>query len=82
MTEEKKNPFEQRFQSALLSIMTALIIAGVFAIFGMKEQLVRMDERDKNKENDIQNLRKSVDIIQTDIQTVKNRLTIIESTKN
>lgn len=70
--------FEKHFQTALLSILTALIIAGVFSITSMKEQLVRMDERDKTKQSSIESLQKTMDMIRSDMSIMNNRITIIE----
>lgn len=72
---------EKHIQTILLSIITVSIIGGFNKITTISESLVRIEERDKAREVYVQQLQKSVNDIQYEMGQIKNRLTIIESTK-
>lgn len=72
---------EKHIQTILLTVITVSIIGGFNKITAISESLVRIEERDKAREVYVQQLQKSVNDIQYEIGQMKNRLTIIESTK-
>lgn len=74
-----KSQFEKHFQTVLLTLISAAILAGVSRIYTMSESLARMEERDMVKVQQIQNLQESFKAMQNDLKDVQARVIKLES---
>jgi uncharacterized membrane protein YhiD involved in acid resistance len=81
MTEQKTNSsgFEKHFQTFLLTIITTGVIAAFSKLNEVNERLVRQEEKEKIKTEQINAIQNSTIKMQQDIDGIKERLTIIEA---
>jgi hypothetical protein len=75
----KETGIEKHIQTILLSIITAFIITGVYKISSMSDQIIRMEERDKQKKEQIDAMQGTMNRLQLDMSDVKERITKLES---
>ena len=71
-----------QFQKVMLTIIAGLILAGVLKLFGMSEQIVRLDERDRQKVEKIDAIQAGQNKIMLDIYELKDRLYRVETNQN
>jgi len=86
MEDHKGAPPKGTFQSIMLTIIAGLILSGVLKLFSMSEQIVRLDERDRQKVEKIdaiqtgQNkIQMDQNKIQLDLFEIKDRLYRLET---
>ena len=75
---KKEYTLEKHIQTILLSVITVAIIGGFNTINNIRESLVRMEERDKMKTEQINNLQSSVNQLQIDVSDLRERVTRFE----
>lgn len=75
----KDNTLEKHVQTILLTVVTAGIIGGYTKINDISESLIRIEEREKVKTEQINSIQAATNRMQLDIDKIKERLTIIES---
>lgn len=78
---KKETTLEKHIQTIMLSVITATIIGGFYKINSISESLVRMEERDKNKSDQISIMQISINTMQSDINALKERVTRSEVRK-
>lgn len=76
---KKEYTLEKHVQTVLLSIITVAIIGGFNKINSISESLVRLEEREKMKAEQITSMQQSVHKLQTDMNDLKERMTKFES---
>lgn len=76
---KKEYTLEKHVQTILLSIITVAIIGGFNKINSISESLVRMEEREKIKTEQITQMQQSFNKMQNDISDLKDRMTKFES---
>lgn len=80
-TVKKEYTLEKHIQTILLSIITVAIIGGFNKITNISESLVRLEEREKIKTEQVNTLQQSVNKVQLDIQDLKDRVNRFEIKK-
>lgn len=75
---KKETNLEKHVQTILLSVITAVIIGGFLKINSISESLVRMEERERIKTEQISQMQQSVNKMQNDINDLRDRMTKFE----
>lgn len=78
-TVKKEYTLEKHIQTILLSVITVSIIGGFNKITSISESLVRLEEREKVKAEQVGALQIIANKNQLDIQLIKERLYQIEN---
>lgn len=81
MTDEQKRPntIERHIQTILLTLVTTALISVFSKVNTMNESLVRMEEREKSKTEQISAMQGVMNKMQLDVIDVKDRLTKLEA---
>jgi len=77
----KETTLEKHVQTILLSIITAAIMGGFWKITTISDNLIRMEEREKQRIDQTTNMQGSMNKLQTDMTDVKDRLIRLEIDK-
>jgi len=77
----KETTLEKHVQTILLSIITAAIMGGFWKITTISDNLIRMEEREKQRVDQTTNMQGSMNKLQTDMTDVKDRLIRLEIDK-
>lgn len=78
----KKETTEVRFQSALLTLITAIVIGCFSFLWQMNKDFAALQERDRQRAIDINSLQMSLNKAQGDIQDLNVRTTKMEVKQN
>lgn len=78
---KKETTLEKHIQTILLSIITVAIIGGFNKISNISESMVRMEERDRSKAEQITLMQQSINKMQSDMNDLKDRVTRFENYK-
>ena len=75
---KKETTLEKHVQTILLSIITAAIMGGFWKITTISDNLIRMEEREKQRVEQSTNMQGSMNKLQVDMTDVKDRLIRLE----
>lgn len=75
----RESNFEKRINTVLLSVSTAMILITVNFLWNLKGDFSAMQERDKERGDQIGTVQGSMNKMQMDIQELKERTTRIET---
>lgn len=79
---KRETTLEKHIQTILLSIITVAIIGGFNKISNISESMVRMEERDRSKAEQITLMQSSINKMQSDMNELKDRVTRFEMNNN
>ena len=74
----KETTLEKHIQTILLSVITAAIMGGFWKITTISDNLIRMEEREKQKVDQTNSMQNSMNKLQSDMTDVKDRLIRLE----
>lgn len=80
-TVKRETTLEKHIQTIMLSVITATILGGFYKMSSISESLIRMEERDKGKAEQITMMQTSINKMQGDINDLKDRVTRFEISK-
>ena len=75
---KKETTLEKHVQTILLSIITAAIMGGFWKITTISDNLIRMEEREKQKAEQTNSMQSSMNTLQQDMTNIKDRLIRLE----
>lgn len=74
----KETTLEKHIQTILLSVITVAIVGGFNKIGNISDSLIRMEEREKTKTEQINNMQIVINKMHTDIYELKDKVTRLE----
>lgn len=77
----RETTLEKHIQTILLSVITAAIFGGFNKMGNISDSLIRMEEREVQKTQQINTMQTTMNRLQADISDLKDRMTRFEAKK-